>query len=202
MNLGAREARGTHLLLMNDDIEVITPDWVEAMLEQSQREAVGAVGCKLLFPNGLLQHAGVAILNGAPGHPFYLANGDGMGYYCNTQVIRNVLAVTGACLMTRKEVFHAVGGFDEAFPLNYNDVDLCLKIVSSGKRIVFTPYAKLYHHESVSKAGTFQEELERFQLKWGNKIARDPYYNPNLSSGYWDYRIDVRPAAPDATPEC
>jgi GT2 family glycosyltransferase len=161
------------------------------MLEYAQQPDIGAVGAKLLFPNGRLQHIGVTIQGGSPGHPFYGFPGHFPGYFCGGVVPRNYSAVTGACLMTPAEVFQSVGGFDEDFPLNYNDVDFCLKVGATGRRIVYTPYAQLYHHESVSKAGIYPEELERFQQRWGEQWSRDPFYNPNLSALYHDYRIEI-----------
>ena len=125
MNQGAALATGQHLLFLNDDIEVITPDWLERLLEFSQQPAVGAVGAKLLFPSGRIQHAGVAVLDGRPRHPFYSHHGEHPGYFNNLLFPRNCIAVTGACLMTRADIFREVGGFDEALPLNYNDVDYC-----------------------------------------------------------------------------
>ena len=180
-NLGARHARGSHLLFLNDDMEVLAPGWLEALLEFSQRDEIGAVGAKLLFPDGRLQHAGVVVKQGRPGHPYHCHPGAAPGYFCGNLVHRNCIAVTGACLMTRKEVFDAVGGFDEAFPLNYNDVDYCLKLIASGKRIVYAPRAALFHFESISRPKGFEtEELERFEARWLKKFPDDPYSNPNL----------------------
>jgi len=189
MNLGALAARGEHLILLNDDIEVISPDWIESMLEYSQWPEIGAVGAQLLFPNNTQQHTGVYLLNGNPGHPFYQFAGDHPGYFRSSQVHRNWSAVTGACMMTRADTFRAVGGFSEHFPLNYNDVDYCLKVLSLGKRVVYMPYAKLYHHEAVSKRGTFAHELEAFKKTWLEHFPRDPYYNPNLTMQTCDFGI-------------
>jgi len=189
LNEGARAARGEQLLLMNDDVEVITPDWVEALLEFGQWPDIGAVGPQLLFPNDTQQHNGVNLLEGNPGHPFYQFPADHPGYFNSSAVHRNWSAVTGACLMTRADVYRDVGGFSEHFPLNYNDVDYCLKLRERGLRIVYTPYAKLYHHESVSKSGTDEEELAAFKAEWADRVARDPYYNPNLSMQTCDFRV-------------
>jgi GT2 family glycosyltransferase len=186
-NLGVEKATGDHLLFLNDDTEVITPDWLEAMLGYSQQSEIGAVGAKLLFPDGGLQHVGVTVLDGKPGHPFYGYPTEHTGYYCRNVLAHNCAAVTGACLMTRREVFDEIGGFDENFPLNYNDVDYCMKLRKLGYRIVFTPHARLLHHESVTKAGVFAEELDAFRARWGD--APDPYYNPNLNPETFDYRI-------------
>lgn len=181
-NLGARHASGSHLLLLNDDMEVITADWLESMLEFSQRDGVGAVGGKLFFPDGRIQHAGVIVKNCKPGHPYYCHPGASPGYFCSNIVHRNCIAVTGACLMTRKSVFDSIGGLNEEFPLNYNDVDYCLRLVASGHRIVFTPYSQLYHYESVTRPkGVEPAEVKRFESIWLKRFPDDPFSNPNLT---------------------
>jgi glycosyltransferase involved in cell wall biosynthesis len=179
MNLGAAKASGDQLVFLNDDVEVLEPDWLEAMLEYAQQPEIGAVGARLLFPDGRVQHAGVVVVDGDPIHQEYGEPRDGLGYFCGAVVPRNCTAVTGACLMTRAEVFHGLGGFSEAFPLNYNDMDFCLRVRESGRRIVFTPYAELYHYEAASKAGIFPPELDAFKARWQQKLPPDPYYNPN-----------------------
>jgi GT2 family glycosyltransferase len=190
MNQGAALAHGEHLLFLNDDVEVITPDWLERLLEFSQQTAVGAVGAKLFFPSGRIQHAGVAVLDGRPQHPFYAHHGEHPGYFNNLLVPRNCSAVTGACLMTRADVFGAMGGFDEAFPLNYNDVDYCLRLIEGSKRVVCTPYARLYHHELGTRPAEVRpEETAALQQRWGKAWANDPYYNPHLSTSHFDFRI-------------
>jgi GT2 family glycosyltransferase len=187
-NLGAAHATGDYLLFLNDDTEIISPDWLQALLEFAQQKEIGAVGAKLFFPSGSLQHVGVTVLDGKPGHPFYGYPGQHPGYFCRNQLPHNTAAVTGACLMTRAEVFHDLGGFDESFPLNYNDVDYCFRLRRQGYRIVFTPHAQLRHFESVTKPGVFAEELQAFQKRWGDR-ATDPFYNPNLNMETFDYRI-------------
>ncbi len=189
MNLGGAKAAGDYLLFLNDDIEVISPDWIDSMLEYAQLPDIGGVGARLYFPDGRLQHVGVTILDGNPGHPFYGFAGENIGYFCGNVVARNYAAVTGACFLTRAEVFQEVGGFSEAFPLNYNDVDLCLRIGEQGYRIVYVPYARLYHHESASKEGVYETELQAFQKRWCPTWRRDPYYNPHLSTCHGDFRI-------------
>ncbi|HEV3143879.1 MAG TPA: glycosyltransferase [Gemmataceae bacterium] len=193
LNLGATKADGDFLLLLNDDMEILSPDWLECMLEHAQWPEVGAVGAKLLFPDGRLQHVGVTILDGKPYHHFYRSPGHEPGYFCSHLLARNYSAVTGACLMVRPEVFHEVGGFDESMPLNFNDIDFCLKIRKTGRRIVYTPYAQLIHYESVSKEGCYPEELDAFVQRWGEEMARDPYYNPHLATDAIDYRIGSVP---------
>jgi glycosyltransferase involved in cell wall biosynthesis len=191
MNLGAAKAEGEHLLFLNDDTEIITPDWLECMLEYSQQPEIGAVGVKLLFPDGRIQHVGVVLLDGDPCHPYYANGGKDMGYWAGNFLVRNTSAVTGACMMTRADLFHGLGGFDEGFPLNYNDVDYCLRVVESGKRVVFTPYAQLVHYEGATKSGITPKELEVFKSRWQGKFSRDHYYNPNLSLNYHDFRIQT-----------
>ena len=190
MNQGASRARGEHLLFLNDDAEVTTPDWLERMLEFSQQAEIGAVGAKLFFPNGRLQHAGVAVLGGRPVHPFYAHRGDHAGYFSSLLAPRNCSAVTGACLMTRADVFRSMGGFDEGFPLNYNDVDYCLRLIAGGRRVVCTPHARLCHHElGTRRPGVCREEADAFRRRWGAAWAADPFHNPNLSVDHLDCRI-------------
>jgi GT2 family glycosyltransferase len=186
-NLAARHATGEHLLFLNDDTEAVDPEWLEAMLEFSQQPQIGVVGAKLVFPDGGLQHVGVTLPGGKPGHPFYGYPAKHPGYYARNLLPHNCAAVTGACLMSRREVFEQAGGFDESFPLNYNDIDYCMKVRRLGYRVVFTPHAKVVHHESVTKSGVFAEELDAFREKWGEAV--DPYYNPNLNPDTFDYRI-------------
>ena len=193
INLGAGHASGEHLIILNDDIEVIAPDWIENMLRYSQQPGVGAVGAKLLFPNNRIQHAGVVLLNGAPGHPYYNHPSEDIGYFLSAQVARNYIAVTGACMMTRHELWDKVGGFSEDFPLNYNDVDYCLKVRELGCRTVYVPEVELYHYESVSREaarGVKPGELDHFQSKWLERYFLDPYYNPNLPTDHLYYYPD------------
>ena len=195
INRGADVAKGQFLLLLNDDTEIITREWIESMLEFAQQPEIAAVGAKLLFPNGELQHTGVMILSGNPCHAFYNSEGDDPGYFCSNIVNRNYLAVTGACLMVRKSIFQEVGGMDELFPLNYNDVDLCLKFHQAGYRNVFTPYSQLIHHESATrKGGVKPEELNRLHEKWRaylKSLGGDPYYNPNLSTDSPKFELSI-----------
>ncbi|MBW4691427.1 MAG: glycosyltransferase family 2 protein [Lyngbya sp. HA4199-MV5] len=185
INQGAAHANGEFLLLLNDDTEVITPDWLESMLEFAQQKEVGAVGAKLLYPDGKIQHGGVMVLDGNPGHAYHRFDQDHPGYYCSNLVNRNYLAVTAACLMLRRDIFQQVGGMDEIFPLNYNDVDLCLKVHQAGYRNVVVPYAQLIHYESLSRQPGLQpKEWETLNKKWQDyfkQLNGDPYYNPNLS---------------------
>lgn len=189
INLGAAKADGEYLILLNDDTEVQSPDWIESMLEVGQWPEVGAVGAKLLFEDGRLQHSGVTFVGRVPLHHFYAAPGDYPGYWHGNLLIRNYSAVTGACVLVRTDDYHNVGGFDAEFPLNYNDIDMCLKLRRLGKRIIYQPNAILSHFENASKEGIFQEEIDRFVAKWGDEFTCDPYYNPNLTKVHGDYRL-------------
>lgn len=187
INLGAKAATGNILLLLNDDIEVKTPDWLESMLEFAQQPEIAAVGAKLFFANGTIQHIGVMVLSGNAGHAFHQVAGDHPGYFLSNLVNRNYLAVTAACMMMRRDLFFELGAMDETFPLNYNDVDLCLKAHQAGYRNVVTPYAQLIHYESASRqAGLRPKEWEHLNTKWKAYFEQlnysDPYYNPNLSA--------------------
>lgn len=193
LNQGVAASQGEILLILNDDVEVVSPDWIESMLQFAQQREIGAVGARLLFPTGHIQHTGVLVLDGNPGHAFYDAPGDSPGYFCSNLVNRNYLGVTGACLMVRREVYQQVGGMDEIFPLNYNDVDFCLKLHQAGYRNVVTPFAELIHHESATRQrGVLPNELETFHARWRpylDGLGGDPYYNPNLSSERGDFTL-------------
>jgi glycosyltransferase involved in cell wall biosynthesis len=184
INQGVASSSGDYVVLLNDDIRVKSRNWIECMLGFCQLAGVGAVGPKLLFPDGSIQHAGVVILSGCPGHAYYGWPGDSMGYALGAGVSRNYIAVTGACLMTPRRVFDCVGGFDRRFALNYNDVDYCLRIRDLGFRSVYAANVELIHFEGVSKDGgrsVLPGELELFRDIWGDRYPVDPYYNPNLS---------------------
>ena len=177
MNLGARHATGDALVFLNDDVAVITPDWIEAMLEQLARPGVGAVGPKLLFEDGTLQHAGVVFGEGFPDHVRRGYPGDDPGYRGSSLANRNYLAVTGACVMVRRSDFEAIGGFDETYPVNYNDIDLCLRLHERGLRTVYCAQARLHHYESRNRIPVVDPaEQARFRRRWGALLARDPFY--------------------------
>ncbi|GJD32107.1 hypothetical protein PMNALOAF_3373 [Methylobacterium adhaesivum] len=179
MNLGAAGATGEILVFLNDDIMVITPDWIEAMLALLQIEGVGAVGPKLLFETGEIQHAGVSIVDATPDHVRRGYPGDDPGHFFSTVGNRNYLAVTGACLMVRAADFRSLGGFDEAYAVNYNDIDLCLRLWDRGQRIVYCAQAELYHYESRNRARTVDPaEHARFRARWAERIPEDPFYSP------------------------
>ena len=205
-NFGAGFATGKYLLLLNNDTQVISMNWLEAMLMYAQRPDVGAVGAKLYYADRTIQHAGVVIGLGAhrtAGHTHYKINYDNLGYMGRLCYAQNVSAVTGACLMVRKSLYDALGGLDAAFAVALNDVDFCLRIREKGYLNVFTPFAELYHFESASrgsdlvdeqKAARYEEESLLFRERWKEQLAKgDPYYNPNFSLDHSDYslRIDV-----------
>jgi GT2 family glycosyltransferase len=173
LNAAARRAGGDFLLFLNDDTEVITPAWLEGLLHCARQPKVGAVGAMLLFPNGRLQHAGVALVEGSPGHPWY-----GETAASAPTAPREWLAVTGACLMTPRSLFLSCGGFDERFSLNYNDVDYCLRLHELGWRILCTPDVELIHREAMDRPGQSTVrpwELALFKQLWGANYP-DPFY--------------------------
>lgn len=185
INLGAAHAAGEQLLLLNDDIEVATPEWIERLLMYAGLPGVGAVGCRLIWQDGRLQHAGVGFEGGLPGHPYRGFSGEYRGYSNNVRVARDCLAVTAACLMTPRALFEELGGLTEELPLNYNDADYCLKAWSGGRRIVYDPDTVMYHFESSTRPSAEVEDWEKKWLKdrWLPLTAEDPYSNPNLRRG-------------------
>jgi O-antigen biosynthesis protein len=197
-NAAARQCDSPVLLFLNDDTSVIEPQWLDAMLELAVRPEVGAVGAKLLYPNEAIQHAGVVMgLFDNCGHAFKGLTGSVGHYFDFSDVIRNVSAVTGACLMARANAFWQVGGFDESqFAVAFNDVDLCLKMGTCGYRVLYTPHAVLYHHESLSKTSKdlipHPEEVAAMKSKWEEVIAHDPFYSPNLTRVDEDFSFRTR----------
>jgi O-antigen biosynthesis protein len=185
INRGAVHADGELLLLLNDDMEVIAPDWIERLVMYAEVPGVGAVGGRLLWEDGRIQHAGIVFENGGfPGHVYRGFAREWNGYSNNVLVAQNYLAVTGACMMTSRETFERVGGFSTTFPVNYNDVDYCLKLVAEGLRIAYDPDTILYHFESSSRP-TDVEDWEKDQLRgrWLPICVTDPFSNPNLKYG-------------------
>lgn len=178
MNLAAALATGELLLFLNNDMEVLRPGWLDAMVEHGQRPEVGAVGARLIFPSGRLQHEGVFVGYGGG----CAGNVDTGGYFGLGQMVRDCTSVTAACMLIRPTVFADVGGFDERLRVAFNDVDLCLRLRQRGYRIVYTPYAELVHAESASRGGLHPEEDEAFFVRrWGGPDELvDPFYNPNL----------------------
>ncbi len=184
VNQGAIQSEGKHLLLLNDDIDISTPEWLERMVMYSEREEIGAVGARLVWGDTRLQHVGLSFEYGLPNHIYRGFAGDFTGYMNDVLVARNCLAVTGACLMTRRDVFEEVGGLTGEFPVNFNDVDYCLKVHASGRRIVYDPDLILFHFESSSRTAEVEKwEFEKLVDRWRAYAAVDPYNNPNLHRG-------------------
>lgn len=202
-NEGVKAAKGDYLLLLNNDTEVISVNWMEELLMYAQREDVGAVGAKLYYADKTIQHAGVVIGLGAhrtAGHTHYKQSRENLGYMGRLCYAQDVSAVTGACLMVKKELFEKVGGLEEGFAISLNDVDFCLKLRELGLLNVFTPFAELYHYESISrglddqgeKAERYNKESAQFREKWKTVLEKgDPYYNPNFSLDRSDYSLKV-----------
>ncbi|MFM2343040.1 MAG: hypothetical protein RLZZ592_2693 [Pseudomonadota bacterium] len=191
-NAAVRRTQGELLVLLNNDIEVITPEWLDEMVALAVQDGVGAVGARLLYGDGRLQHGGVILLGprGIAGHAHKFFARDCAGYMGRAMLLQSFSAVTAACLVLRRSHFEAVGGLDEQqLAVAFNDVDLCLKLRESGLRNVWTPHAELYHHESVSrgaddtpaKAERFRREVECMSRRWGTKLERDPAYSPWLA---------------------
>lgn len=202
-NLGVRHADGEYVLLLNNDTQVITVNWMEELLMYAQREDVGAVGAKLYYPDRTIQHAGVVLGLGAhrtAGHSHYKQPKENLGYMGRLCYAQDVSAVTGACLMVKRGLYDAVGGLDEDFVVSLNDVDFCLKLREKGLLNVFTPFAELYHFESVSrgldnqgeKAERYEKESERFRKKWADVLSQgDPYFNENFSLDRSDFSLKI-----------
>jgi glycosyltransferase involved in cell wall biosynthesis/SAM-dependent methyltransferase len=200
-NFAVPEARGEYLLLLNNDTEVITPGWIEALLEHAQRPEVAVVGCRLLYPDDLVQHAGVIVGIGSfAGHAHHLMRADHPGYMARPHLLQNVSAVTFACAMMRTALYRELGGLDaENLTIAYNDVDFCLRAGERGKLVVFTPHAELYHFESRSRGGEnepakaqrFAAETAWMKQRWRSLYdGGDPYYNVNFASRDSSYQVD------------
>lgn len=202
-NYGVSFATGEYLLLLNNDTEVITRNWIEELLMYAQRSDIGAVGAKLYYKDMSIQHAGIVLNLGAhrtAGHTHYKVNMENVGYMGKLCYAQDVTAVTGACLMVRKSLYMEVGGLDETFEIALNDVDFCLKLRGLGYLNLWNPYCELYHYESKSrglddkadKARRYDEESTHFRTKWKSVLEQgDPYYNPNFSLDRSDYSIRV-----------
>ncbi len=203
VNYGVKNSSGDYVILLNNDTQVITVNWIEELLMYAQREDVGAVGAKLYFPDRKIQHAGVVLGLGAhrtAGHSHYGQAGMNLGYMGRLCYAQDVSAVTGACLMVSRAKYDEVGGFDEGFAVSLNDVDFCLRLREKGYLNVFTPFAELYHYESLSRgldlegknAARYDKESEHFRTKWKQVLEKgDPYYNPNFSLDRSDYSLNV-----------
>jgi len=190
-NFAVNHCSGSIIGLLNNDVEVISEEWLTEMVSHACRSEIGCVGAKLYYPNNTIQHAGVILgIGSVAGHSHKHYPGDHHGYFSRLKLTQNLSAVTGACLVVRKEVFKAVGGLDEDnLKIAFNDVDFCLKVSAAGYRNIWTPYAELFHHESVSrghedtpeKVARFNSEANYMIQKWGDKLLNDQYYNINLT---------------------
>jgi len=203
VNYGVSKSTGEYIVLLNNDTQVITVNWMEELLMYAQRSDVGAVGAKLYFPDRKIQHAGVVLKLGAhrtAGHSHYGQAGMNLGYMGRLCYAQDVSAVTGACLMVSRAKYDEVRGFDEGFQVSLNDVDFCLKLRDKGYLNVFTPFAELFHYESLSRgldlegenAKRYEAESEHFRTKWKKVLDKgDPYYNPNFSLDRSDFSLNV-----------
>jgi ADP-heptose:LPS heptosyltransferase/GT2 family glycosyltransferase len=195
-NRGVQRASGEYLLFLNDDIEVLQPDWLDALLEHACRPEVAVVGPQLLYPDNKVQHAGMFLATrGVARHAFRFAAADEPGYFGLALTQRNVIAVTGACMLMRRSVYQELGGFEEAHEIINNDLDFCLRAHRAGKLVVYTPHASLVHYEAASRdslADVF--DLGQFEARWSTLFAAgDPYFSPRLSRHSDDYRPDDEP---------
>ena len=203
VNYGVQHSDGEYIILLNNDTQVITVNWMEELLMYAQRADVGAVGGKLYFPDRKIQHAGVVLKLGAhrtAGHSHYGQAGMNLGYMGRLCYAQDVSAVTGACLMVSRAKYDEVAGLDEGFAVSLNDVDFCLKLREKGYLNVFTPFAELFHYESLSRgldlegknAERYEKESEHFRSKWKEVLDKgDPYYNPNFSLDRSDFSLNV-----------
>jgi GT2 family glycosyltransferase len=179
ITIGVMEAASEYVLLLNDDTEVITPEWIEGLLMFAQQPKVGAVGCKLLFSDERIQHGGVVLGRDGPTHAYSCFPRDTVGYFANALVPANWIAVTAACMMTRKSLFCEVGGLSPRYPVNFNDVDYCFKLRRAGYRIAYTPHVEMFHYESSSREPiALPSEYEMLKSRWEDELVEDPYVGP------------------------
>lgn len=205
--MAAKKTDAEILIFMNNDIEIINSEWLYEMVTHAVRSDVGAVGAKLYYPNETIQHAGVMTGFGSPkdpvaGHLFHTLPSNHPGYFGRALMVQGLSGVTAALMAMRKNVFIEIGGFDEKnLPVAFNDVDLCLRICERGYRVIWTPYAEAYHHESATrgndlekeKIGRFRGEIGYMRQKWGYQLDHDPYYNPNLDLESGDFSLAFPP---------
>ena len=200
INEGVRKARGDLVLLLNNDIEVVSGDWLAEMAAQAMRPRVGAVGVKLLYPDDTVQHAGVVLgIGGVAGHSHKYLSNDRTGYFDRLRITANYAAVTGACLMVERTKFDDAGGFDEALPVAFNDVDFCIRLLKAGFYNLCLSHPVLYHHESktrgpedtVEKQIRFRGEIDLMEARWGELLKNDPFYSPHLTRYREDYSISL-----------
>jgi GT2 family glycosyltransferase len=202
-NYAAEQSRGDILCLLNNDTEVLTPDWLEEMVSRLLQPGVGVVGARLYFTDGRVQHAGDVLgPGGCASHLHGPIAADDPGYMDRAMLAQDLSAVTAACFVTPRELYRSLGGLEEeTLPVAFNDVDYCLRVRESGHRVIYTPYAELYHHESVSrgkdddpvKAARAKRESDYMRRRWGAVIERDPFYNPNLNYSRADFRLGRLP---------
>ncbi|WP_395141319.1 glycosyltransferase [Schlegelella aquatica] len=204
-NAAVPGVRGEYVLLLNDDIEVKDADWLREMVSVALQPGVGIVGARLLFPNDTLQHGGVLLVGGVAGHAHKRLPADHWGYMMRARVRQTLSAVTAACLLVPKAVYQQVGGMDEQLAVAFNDVAFCLAVGQAGYRIVWTPYAELYHHESATrgyeyedpvKQRRFEGEVRYMQERWGERLREDPALNPNLDNMREDFALARPPRLP------
>ena len=197
-NLAVRESRGAVVGLLNNDLEAIEPGWLEEMVSQAMRAEIGAVGARLLYPDRTLQHGGIILgIGGVANHAHRFFSESDHGYFSRAQLAQNVSAVTAACMLIRRDTWDRAGGMDEALAVAFNDVDFCLRVQKLGLRNLWTPFATLLHHESQSrgpentpaKRARFRGERDLMLQRWGDLLANDPAYNPNLSLESEDFSL-------------
>ena len=197
-NFGRQFAKGEYLLLLNNDVEVISPEWLTELVRQASRPGAAACGAMLYYPDDTVQHAGIITgLGGFAGHSHKYHKRGGSGYMFRLATVQDLSAVTAACLLVRTQVFDELGGLDEEYAVAFNDVDFCLRVREKGWRIVWSPYAQLYHHESKSrgldeqdkaKKERFAQEQQRLTQRFGRaELLSDPYYNPSLTLDREDF---------------
>lgn len=199
-NYAVEQAKGEIIALVNNDIEVINSSWLTELVQHTLRDDIGAVGAKLYYPDETLQHAGVVLgIGGVAGHSHKYFNKDAYGYFSRLQIIQNYSAVTAACLVVEKRLYTEVNGLDEAnLSIAFNDVDFCLKLQEKGYRNLWTPYAKLFHHESVSRGSEdtpekqerFKKEVLFMKSKWNTVLDNDRYYNKNLTKEFENFDLN------------
>jgi glycosyltransferase involved in cell wall biosynthesis len=197
-NFAVREARGSVVGLLNNDLEIIDPGWLQEMVSQALRPDIGAVGARLLYPDRTVQHAGIILgIAGLASHAHKHSSERDDGYFLRARLVQNVSAVTAACLLIRRDTYLRVGGLDEELPVAFNDVDFCLRVRATGLRNLWTPFATLIHHESRTRGAddtparrsTFRTERDRVLARWGPELLDDPAYNPNLTLESEDFSL-------------
>ena len=204
-NAGVHATTGEVVCLLNNDIEVISPHWLDELVAHATLDGIGAVGAMLYYPDDTIQHGGVVIgIGGVAGHVHHRAPRGTVGYHGRAAAAQELSAVTAACLAVRRSVFEEVGGFDESLAVAFNDIDFCLRVLDAGYRNVWTPHAELYHHESASrgqedtaeKRARFAAEVERMRRRWRGRLEEDPAYNPNLTLDWSNFELAFPPRVP------